>query len=80
MSWSPSHRHSTCTVTSLRSFPPASQPASQPSQPSKLDTVVLYRMSPEPLEPRMSQQMQVYLVLYDASTMGLDPYSGKTWP
>lgn len=25
----------------------------------------------------MGQQMQVYLVLYDASIMGLDPYSGK---
>lgn len=34
----------------------------------------------ESLGPRTGRRMQVHPVLHDASSMGLDPYSGKTWP
>jgi len=60
--------------TSLTSFPPTSQPA---QQPSKLDTVVLSEEPWSHWSPGSADGCKLTQFLYDTSSMGLDPYSGK---
>lgn len=64
-------------LISLTSFPPTSQP----SGPATLTWWCFQKGGAlESLGPRTGRRMQVHPVLHDASSMGLDPYSGKTWP